>query len=139
MLKGTKISIHQDFDFKTRAVRRYLLKYMWEARRNGQHAIWSRIRFKLTAKFFILNFVIKILIMKKLTMVIAVDIHYLKSRINRREGRVCRHKEIPRLSSQLDIETTIGKRATTYGQHTQVREIMTRETEDPILSLGKKV
>ena len=56
MLKGLKIWIERDFDFCTRKVRRELLPYMWEVRKNGQRAVLKFGKLKIGDQLYDLDF-----------------------------------------------------------------------------------
>ena len=56
LLKGIRVWIERDFDFSTRKIRRELLPYMWEARKNGKRAVLKMDKLKIGDQLFDLDF-----------------------------------------------------------------------------------
>ena len=56
LLRGSKIKIGKDYDYRTRKIRRELLSYMWEARKNGQNASLYNDKLFLNGNIYDLEF-----------------------------------------------------------------------------------
>ena len=56
MLKGTRIRVDRDYDYKTRVTRRKLLQYMWNARREGSQAYLVHDKIRINGKILDLEF-----------------------------------------------------------------------------------
>ena len=52
MFKGCKIRLEEDYKAEVCAIRKKLVKYMWEARRRGKHAVLVRDKFQIPGVLF---------------------------------------------------------------------------------------